>query len=93
MSALPGIIGLIIFVYVRPQEFIEPLKDFNFLYIFLFLSLAGMAHDVSRRRTVLMATPHLKYAIAFGVWCAVTLLFRKPSIVTTKITEIGRAHV
>jgi hypothetical protein len=88
MSALPGIIGLIIFVYVRPQEFFEPLKDFNFLYIFLFLSLAGMANDVSKRRTVLMATPHLKYVIAFSVWCALTLVIRKPAIVSQKITGV-----
>ncbi len=88
MSALPGIIGLIIFVYVRPHEFITPLKDFNFLYICLFLSLAGMAHDVSRRRTVLMATPHLRYVVLFSVWCTLTLLIRQPSIVTTKVVGI-----
>jgi hypothetical protein len=88
MSSLPGIIGLIIFVYVRPQEFFEPLKDFNFLYIFLALSLGGIAHDVSRRRTVLMWTPHMKYVLLFALWCIVTLGIRKPSLVSTRMVLV-----
>jgi O-Antigen ligase len=88
MTAFPGIIGLIIFLYVRPQEFFEPLKDFNFLYIFLFLSVAGLANDVSRKRTKLMVTPHLRYAAPFVLWCIFTLGIRKPAEVAGKATLI-----
>jgi len=88
MSALPGIIGLIIFTYLRPQEWWEPLKSINFLYIFLFVSLVGLWSDVSKRRTVLMSTPHLPYVLMFVVWCALTLLIRKPSVLSAKITLI-----
>ncbi len=88
MSALPGIIGLIIFTYLRPQEWWEPLKSINFLYIFLFLSLVGLWSDVNKRKTVLMRTPHLRYVLMFVVWCALTLLVRKPAVLGTKIILI-----
>jgi len=88
MAALPGIIGLIIFIYIRPHEFFPALKDLNFLYVFLFVSLAGMAYDVSRRRTVLMSTPHLRYAVMFVVWCVLTLAIRKPSEISARITTV-----
>jgi hypothetical protein len=82
--ALPGIIGLILFTYVRPHEFFEPLKNLNFLYAFLLLALVGMGFDVARRRTVPMATPFLGFVIAFGVWCILTLGSRKPADVTQR---------
>ena len=85
MSSLPGVIGLVVFLYVRPQEIWEPLKALNLLYVLLLLSVAGMAYDVSRRRTVLMWTPHLRYALMFSGWCLITLLLRAPHKVTTII--------
>ena len=88
MASLPGIIGLVIFIYIRPQEFFEPLKDFNFLYIFLVLSLAGMASDISRRRTMLMKTPHLRYVAMFTFWSIITLAIRKPAEVSTRSVPI-----
>lgn len=88
MSSLFGIIGLVIFTYVRPHEFYEPLKDYPFLYLFLFLSLAGLAHDVSRKRVRLMTTPHLPYAITFTVWCALTLAIKNPGQLGAKIMNV-----
>ncbi len=85
MTALPGIIGLIIFIYLRPQEWWEPLKSINFLYIFLFLAALGLNNDVQRKKTVLMATPHRRYVFIFFLWCAFTLLMRKPGDFTTRI--------
>ena len=43
MSSLPGIIGLLIFMYARPHEFFVELKDYNFLYLFLGLSAIGVS--------------------------------------------------
>src|SRR5262245_35693436 len=88
MASLPGIIGLVLFLYIRPQELFEPLKDFNFLYVCLFLAVAGMGYDISRKRTVLMSTPHLRYVVMFSLWCIVTLALRKPSEVSTRATAI-----
>lgn len=88
MTSLPGIIGLVLFLYVRPQELIQPLKDFNFLYICLFLALVGMASDVSARRTRLVATPHLRYIVAFSVWCLITLALRNAGLLGTKFVGV-----
>jgi len=89
MSSLPGIIGLILFVYVRPQEFFVALKEVNFLYIFIAISIAGIAYGISQRRLVLAATPHLKWVLLFGLWAIFTIAIRKPSILSTRAVGIA----
>jgi hypothetical protein len=79
--SLPGIIALIVFIYVRPQEFFAELRDLNFLYGFLLLAVAGMAIDAARKRAVLLRTPLLGFVVAFGAWCIVSLAIRKPVLV------------
>jgi len=88
MSILPGIIGLLVFTYMRPHEFVRELQDYNFLYIFLLLSLIGMAHDISERRTKIMSSPMLLPVIGFTVWCAVSMGLRKPDILLQKIVLV-----
>ncbi|MFT3775140.1 MAG: O-antigen ligase domain-containing protein [Minicystis sp.] len=88
MSALPGMIGLLVFIYVRPHEFFPALADYNFLYIFLTLSVIGIAHDISERRTRWMMTPMHKWVIALTVWCVVSLGIRRPDAVATKAVGI-----
>ena len=88
MSSLPGIIGLVIYTYVRPHEFFEQLKDYPFLYIFLAMAMGGLAYDVSRKRVVLMSTPLLPYAIAFVLWCLFTLAIKNAGVLVEKGTNI-----
>jgi hypothetical protein len=88
MISLVGIIGLLILIYMRPQEFFEAIRDFNPLYFFFALSVGGIAYDVSRRRARLMSTPALRYVLGFLVWCLVTVLWRKPGMVGTVATLI-----
>jgi hypothetical protein len=80
MSALPGIIGLLVFIYVRPHEFFTELRDYNFLYVFLLLALVGIAHDVVERRTRLVPTPLLPFVLAMGAWVALSLATRRPDL-------------
>jgi hypothetical protein len=84
MSSLPGIIGLLVFMYARPHEFFVELKDYNFLYLFLGASAIGILHDVSERRTKIMMPPLTRYVILFSVWCVLTLVVRKPDQLTGK---------
>lgn len=84
MSALPGIIGLIIFIYARPPEFFKELRDYNFLYIFLFLSLLGIAHDVSERRTKYVSTPMMMPVVGISMWCLISLGIRRPDLLVAK---------
>jgi hypothetical protein len=76
MLALPGIIGLIIFIYVRPQEFAPQLKDVPFLYLFLVVALLGVAIDVAMGRTRFLIAPQLPWVCFFVPWCLLTLAYR-----------------
>ncbi|APR85085.1 Putative membrane protein of ExoQ family, involved in exopolysaccharide production [Minicystis rosea] len=76
------------FIYARPHEFFKELQDYNFLYIFLFLSLVGIAHDISEKRTRLMMTPMHKWVFALAGWCVVSLAIRRPDLVTTRAVGI-----
>jgi hypothetical protein len=88
MASLPGIIGLLLFLYVRPHELVPQLRDYNFLYIFLAISVVGILYDVSRGNTQLMMTPMLPWALLFCVWCVFTLLVHRPDLVVEKSTGI-----
>ncbi len=76
MSSLPGIIGLLVSIYVRPHEFFEPLRHANANYVFFALCLLGTVGDLVARRARLAPTPLLPYVLAFGIWCAVTVALR-----------------
>lgn len=89
MSSLPGIIGLLVFMYARPHEFFIELKDYNFLYYFLGLSALGIVHDVSERRTKLMFPPMTRYILIFSVWCVFTLAIRKPDLIGMRGTLVA----
>src|SRR5689334_5212767 len=84
MSSLPGIICLMVFIYMRPHEFFKALQDLPFLYLFLAMAIAGIAKDVSDRRAKMMSTPALPYVVAFSLWCLITLGIVKPDQVSVK---------
>jgi hypothetical protein len=88
MSSLPGIIGLMIFIYMRPHEFFPALQDLPFLYLFLAAAIGGIIKDVSDRRVKLMSTPALPWALAFVLWCVITLAIVRPDQVTIKAVGI-----
>jgi len=79
MFALPGIIALIVFILLRPQEFVPALEHLPMLHIALVLALAGLAIDVLTGNTKLRITPVTIWGIGFFVWSAFTLLVRAPS--------------
>src|SRR2546425_1143530 len=79
MFAIPSISLLILFIYLRPQEFIPTLQSVPLLYLFFGLALYGLVVDLKLRRTRPMASPMLPWVVAFFVWCIVTLVVREPS--------------
>jgi hypothetical protein len=80
MFALPGILGLLVSIYVRPHELYAELRDYNFLYFWLALTVVGVAVDVRAGRIRLASTPMLPYALAFWAWCLITLASRAPDL-------------
>lgn len=79
MFALPGILILVAFVYIRPQEFVPILNAVPLLYIFLGFAVAGLLVDVRLRRARIEAAPQLLWAVLFILWCVLTLVMRAPS--------------
>ena len=88
MSAIPGLLGLLLFIYIRPHEFVEGLSDLNFLHVFLALALLGVGHDLSERRTKLMATPQLPFVLALTAWCFLGLAVVRPSALGKQASSI-----
>ncbi len=74
--AIPGLIGLIVFIYMKPQEFITPLERLPFLYMFLALAVIGLAMDVRGKIVRLATGPHLPYVVLFYVWCMITAVIK-----------------
>ena len=66
--ALPGITLLVVFVLVRPQEFLPLLQKLPFLHLFTALAVLGYIIDVRLRRLQPQATNTLPWVVAFFVW-------------------------
>lgn len=93
MSALPGILGLLVFVYARPHELIRELSQLNPLYLFLSLAAAGIARDAYRQRAAPLSTPLLRWVLLFSAWCVLGLLVRAPEAVAAKSVAVAVSMV
>ena len=78
MFSIPGTIGLILFLYVRPQEYFEILQRVPFLYLLLALALFGLLIDLRLRIIRARFAPTLGLVIAFIVWAAITVGAKAP---------------
>ena len=79
MFAIPGILLLLTFIYLRPQEFITPLRALPLLYLFLGLAIFGYAVDLRLRRTKPFATPQIGWMVLFFAWCVFSIALRVPA--------------
>lgn len=69
--ALPGIVALLIFVYVRPHEFVDWLEKVPVLPLVLVAALAGVAFDPQLR---LRQGPQSAWMLGFLVWASLTIV-------------------
>jgi hypothetical protein len=88
MFAIPGIAALIVFILVRPQEYLPLLQRVPFLHLFAVFALIGWVIDVRLRRTQPMGTPALPWAGAFLLWVVVTVAVVKPEQLIQKLLEM-----
>lgn len=89
MFAVPGIAALMVFILARPQEFLPLLQRVPFLHLFTALAVLGWVIDVRLRRLQPHGTPVLPWAIAFLVWCLVTVAAVVPERLIGKTIELG----
>jgi hypothetical protein len=87
--AIPGIAALMIFILARPQEFIPLLQRVPFLHLFTALAVLGWVIDIRLRRLHPVATPVFPWAVAFNVWCLISVAVVVPDQLIRKIIELG----
>lgn len=88
MLALPGILGLIVAVYLRPHEWTGPFAAIPFLQIAMGLTILGLLADVLLSGARLAAVPTLLPAAILAIWCLVTLALRAPDLVSSRASLI-----
>jgi hypothetical protein len=88
MYALPGVLGLVVFLYLRPQDFVSAISEWPVIHVSLALSVLGLAVDVARRRTRLILTPQLPFVAVFCLWCMIGLAYFRPDDILLHATRI-----
>jgi len=72
MLTLPGIIGLIGYILIRPFDFIPQLAPIPFLYIFFALAILGFIVDLAQGNLRWSAGPQLPWVLVLAVWALVS---------------------
>src|SRR5690349_13673927 len=86
MSALPGLLGVIMFTYIRPQEFVPAISGIPWINLWLLLMVGGFAIDWFSGKLRKEATPLFKWSVIFYVWCFFTLAMKMPGEISGKFT-------
>lgn len=89
MFAIPGIIGLVFLIYVRPQEFLGPFRAVPFLYLFFGLWLLGMIIDLRIGNLRWRKTPQFWLVTVFFVFASITALVHGPSAAVKPLTTLA----
>jgi hypothetical protein len=84
MFAIPVILALAAFIYLRPPEIVPALQKIPFLYLFSLLLPVAWALDVRLGFVKLRSTPLLVPVTLFFAWSALATLIGAPMTVVTK---------
>jgi hypothetical protein len=79
MFTLPGLSALLIFIYVRPQEFILILQKLPLLYIFFAAAVGGLLVDLKLRLLKPIPARSLLLATLFFGWVLVNIGIKVPA--------------
>lgn len=88
MYAIPGLLGLIVFTYIRPQEFVGAIAGIPWINLWLLMIIGGFAIDWSSGRLRKEKTPLFKWSVIFYFWCFFTLLARAPGELSGRFTYL-----
>jgi O-Antigen ligase len=86
--AIPGIVGLVVFLLARPQEFIPLLTKVPLLYILCGAAIGGFALDLKLRRVQPIASPLFPWAIGYFLWVYLCDVVKSPSTFMTRAVEL-----
>lgn len=88
MYAIPGILGLIVFTYIRPQEFVPSIAGIPWINMWLLLIIGGFAIDIGTGKIRKEKTPTLWWSIGFFFWTFFTLALKAPGEISAKFTQL-----
>ena len=86
MYTLVGMLGLIVWTYIRPQEFVTSIQSIPWINLWLALMIGGFAMDMSAGRIRKEKTPIFWWVIVFYFWCFLTLGAKVPGEISGKAT-------
>jgi hypothetical protein len=86
-----GLVGLLVFIYMRPHEFVPALVVVPFLYLFLGIIVTGIVMELGSRRTRFIASPQLRLVLVFWFWCLFTLAIQNSAAFSTQAVSISVA--
>lgn len=88
MYAIPGLLGLIVFTYIRPQEFVPQIAGIPWINMWLLMIMGGFAIDIGTGKIRKEKTPTLFWSVVFYFWCFFTLAIRAPGEIAGKATQL-----
>ncbi|HET6614096.1 MAG TPA: O-antigen ligase family protein [Kofleriaceae bacterium] len=89
MFAIPGIIALVAFIYLHPQDVFHVLERLPFLYLFFALVLFGWAVDLRLRVSRPRMSPQLPWVLALIGWTALSLAIKAPEHMVDGAKELA----
>src|SRR5512133_2625027 len=91
MFVLPGLLALIVFIYLRPLDFIPAIRGLPFLYIFFGLAVFAFVVDCRQGKISIARPPHGVWVAFFYVWCLLTVVVAAPSELAQSGVQISIA--
>lgn len=85
MFAIPGLVLLLSFIYVRPQEIVPALQSVPFLYLWVALTAFGAALDLRLGLIRPVRSPLVAFALLHFVWSLVTIVVMAPGTLRTEL--------
>ncbi|MCK5795655.1 MAG: O-antigen ligase family protein [Deltaproteobacteria bacterium] len=88
MFALPPLLGLLFFVYIRPQEYWTSITIVPWLHLLFGLTLLGHFVDIKLAIVRPRPTPQIPWIVAFFLWAIVATGIRAPHTVLSAAMAI-----
>jgi hypothetical protein len=79
MFTLPGLSALLVFIYVRPQEFVLVLQKLPLLYLFFAAAVGGLLVDLKLRLLKPVPARSLLMGTLFYSWVVITIAAKVPA--------------
>lgn len=87
--ALPFILALTAFIYLKPQEVIPALRALPMLYLVFGMAIGGVLMDLLRGGITARFPAQAPYVVAFAAWSLVDILIRDVSSAPRWVSTIG----